>query len=862
MIRGSRSVNLSSIFSLLSMLGILTTSHAGEATSALAQARASLSRQENTVFRTPVKIHWLPDGLRLWYRVETGPNTRKYLLVDSKNGTRLPAFDHPKLAESLGKATGKPITSTQLDLDKLEFPDGQTVRFSFEGTPWTCRLDTYEVTRGEKTTPADDLEDAVYDRSRSGGEDTTLMFENRTTGPVELFWVDSDGDRKPYGKLNPGETRSQHTFAGHVWLVVDAAGTPLRRVEGAAESRRVLVNGPRKLPDPQQRPRRGNRQSPEGRDPANSPDGLWHAFVRDHNLWISSRNVPGSPPKEFALSTDGTPENRYEGPFLWSPDSGSLVVLQTEPAQEHKVTIVESSPADQTQPKLRTLDYLKPGDKIAHPRLRLFNLAEKKNLPIDESLFPNPWSIDEFYWSPDAKSFQFLYNQRGHQVLRLLVIDAASGAVQSLIDEASKTFIDYAGKMFLHRVESTGELIWMSERDGWNHLWLMDGTTGQVKNLITPGECVVRKVERIDVENRQVWFFAGGVIQGQDPYYLHLCRVNFDGSGFTVLTEAHGTHAVEFSPDRSLFVDTWSRVDQPPVYELRSSVDGHQITRLEAADDSRLKAVGYQLPERFTAKARDGVTDIYGVLFKPSHFDPSNRYPVVEQIYAGPQAAFVPKDWGPQRKQQEMAELGFIVVQIDGMGTSHRSKAFHDVCWKNLADAGLPDRVLWMKAAAQDRPWMDLDRVGVYGGSAGGQNALRALLDHGDFYKVGVADCGCHDNRMDKIWWNELWMGYPIGPEYEASSNVTAAAKLVGKLLLIVGEVDNNVDPASTMQVVHALVKADKDFEMLVLPSTGHGAAETPYGQRRRAEFLMRHLLQPADTRPGESNIPQTGKDR
>lgn len=445
--------------------------------------------------------------------------------------------------------------------------------------------------------------------------------------------------------------------------------------------------------------------------------------------------------------------------------------------------------------------------------------------------------------------------------MRLLSVDALTGTVRPIIDEQSKTFIDYAGKMFLHRVTSTGELIWMSERDGWNHLWLIDENSGEVKNLITPGETIVRRVERVDDEKRQVWFLAGGVQPRQDPYYLHLCRANFDGSGLTVLTEGDGTHSVEFSPDRSLFIDTWSRVDQPPVCELRSSEDGHRITLLEETDASRLTAAGYMAPERFTAKARDGVTDIYGVIFKPSHFDSSKKYPVVEQIYAGPQAAFVPKDWSPLRRQQEMAELGFIVVQIDGLGTSHRSKAFHDVCWKNLADAGLPDRVLWMKAAAKDRPWMDLDRVGVYGGSAGGQNALRALLDHGDFYKVGVADCGCHDNRMDKIWWNELWMGYPIGPEYEASSNVAAANKLTGKLLLIVGEVDNNVDPASTMQVVNALVKADKDFEMLILPSTGHGAAETPYGRRKRAEFLMRHLLQRSDTRLTENLTPRSRKD-
>jgi len=386
-------------------------------------------------------------------------------------------------------------------------------------------------------------------------------------------------------------------------------------------------------------------------------------------------------------------------------------------------------------------------------------------------------------------------------------------------------------------------VLWMSERDGWNHLYLYDAKTGRVKNQVTKGEWVVRGVERVDAEKRQVWFRASGIRLGQDPYYVHYARVNFDGSGLVVLTEGDGTHKLDYSPDGRFFLDTWSRVDQAPVTELRRTADGKLVCALEQADASELLKAGWTTPERFTAKGRDGTTDIYGVIWRPTNFDPARKHPVIENIYAGPQDAFTPKAFRATGGQQAMAELGFIVVQLDGMGTSQRSKAFHDVCWKNLKDAGFPDRVLWIKAAAAKHPEMDLSRVGIYGGSAGGQNALRGMLDYPDFYKVCVADCGCHDNRMDKIWWNELWMGWPVDESYARSSNVTDAHKLRGKLLLVVGELDHNVDPASTMQMANALQKADKDFELLIVTGTGHGSAETPYGSRRRADFFVRHLL-------------------
>jgi dipeptidyl aminopeptidase/acylaminoacyl peptidase len=309
------------------------------------------------------------------------------------------------------------------------------------------------------------------------------------------------------------------------------------------------------------------------------------------------------------------------------------------------------------------------------------------------------------------------------------------------------------------------------------------------------------------------------------------------------LTEGDGTHDVRFSPDGSHYVDSYSRADLAPVHELRRTADGKLVTEIVAADWGPLADAGWRPPIRFAAKGRDGETDIWGLLHLPIDHDGVERLPVVESIYAGPHGQHVPKAFRAWGGQRAIAELGFAVVQIDGMGTNWRSRAFHDVCWQNLGDAGFPDRIAWIKALAQEHPSLDLERVGVYGGSAGGQNALRGLLVHGDFYKVGVADCGCHDNRMDKIWWNEAWMGWPIGPHYAEQSNVTQAHRLSGKLLLIVGELDRNVDPASTMQVVDALIRADKDFDLLVMPGVGHGAAGTPYGRRRQRDFLVRNLL-------------------
>ncbi|MHB8973855.1 MAG: S9 family peptidase [Pirellulaceae bacterium] len=591
-------------------------------------------------------------------------------------------------------------------------------------------------------------------------------------------------------------------------------------------------------PERRNRRERGNRFESPHPDP-NSPDGKWTIMVKECQLWLRDRETNA----ESVLAADGSPDHFYEDQVYWSPDSTRLVALKTKRGGDRKVFLIESSPSDQLQPKLDSYDYLKPGDDIPLTTPCLFRLADHQQIAISQSLFPNPWSVSEVRWERDSQRFTFLYNQRGHQILRLIAVDGETGEARAIIDEQSPTFIDYAGKQFSYTAQDTAEIIWMSERDGWNHLYLVDAKTGNVKNPITQGNWVVRGVDHVDEAQRQIWFRAGGIYPEHDPYYIHYCRVNFDGSGLTLLTAGNGTHSVRFSPDRRFLIDTYSRVDMAPLVELRRAETGALICELERGDMSALLATGWQLPERFVAKGRDLTTDIFGVIWRPTTFDPNKRYPVIEDIYAGPQDSFVPKAFSPYFATQALAELGFILVQIDGMGTSNRSKAFHNVCWKNLGDAGLPDRVAWIKAAAAQYPYLDLAHVGIYGGSAGGQSALGAMLAHGDFYKVGVADCGCHDNRMDKIWWNELWMGWPIGPHYEEQSNVTNAHKLVGRLLLIVGELDRNVDPASTMQVVNSLIKADKDFDMLVVPGGGHGIAESPYGARRRSDFFVRHLL-------------------
>jgi dipeptidyl-peptidase 4 len=785
-------------------------------------------RASGLVTRNEIRPFWGSDGSSLVYRVNIGKDETQFVKVDLKTGAKSVAFDHVRLARALSKEGKSEVKSEKLPLDQVDLSADGIFRISALGRSWKFSVEDYRLLPDDRPPVEAELlaPEEARRRSGAGGGASRLTIENRTRDGIEIFWLNGDRKEVSYGKIAAGARATQSTYSGHLWLIKSSAGEELAAVETPTGSAVASITGKVKAPP---KPKRDL-----------SPDGKWRAFLREGNAFVEPAGVGTS----RALSSGNSEGYRFAGPMVWSPDSKRLVVFRVKPVETRKIHIVESSPSDQVQPKLRTLDYAKPGDPIEQPMPHFFDVDTGGEIPVDSALFENPWRISDVSWNKDSSEFLLVYNQRGHQVMRIVGVNAVSGVGRSILEEKSETFIDYSQKYFFRHFPKTGEILWASERDGFNHLYLIDAQSGAIKDPVTKGNWNVREVLEVDEEKRQLLLKIMGV-EGQEPYHMHFARVNFDGSGFLRLTEGDGNHAIDFSPDGKYFIDTWSRVDLPPVTGLRNAMDGTLVAELEKADDSALTATGWSRPERLVAKGRDGQTDIYGVIIRPTHFDPSKKYPVLENIYAGPHDFFVPKKYSAWSQMNAMAELGFIVVKIDGMGTNWRSRAFHDVCWKNLSDGGFPDRIPWIKAAAESREWMDLSRVGIYGGSAGGQNALAGLLFHGDFYHAGVADCGCHDNRMDKVWWNEAWMGWPVDESYERNSNVTNAAKLTGKLLLIVGELDSNVDPASTAQVVNALQKAEKDFEFVPLMNANHGAAETPYGSYRRAEFLLRTLVEP-----------------
>jgi len=585
-----------------------------------------------------------------------------------------------------------------------------------------------------------------------------------------------------------------------------------------------------------------------------SPDGKWELYIRDFNVWIKE----SSSNKEYQLSFDGAERAGY-GQVRWSPDSRTIFAMKQYEVETRQILLAESRPADRLQPNYRWIDYAKPGDALAQNIPVLFNVETKQQIPFDASSFNNQYSLYFSAWSPDSRYAIFHYNQRGHQVYQIVAINTETGEHRALVDEQSNTFI-YYNDIVTRYLDGGNTLLFTSERDNWRHLYTVDIATGNLKQ-ITKGDWNVREILHLDEEQGIILCYANGLRakeergnvapgtvsaagkkgkpQGEDPYNKHLIKVEIATGKVTDLTPENGHHTVYFNGNYSYFVDNYSRPDMAPVAVLKESGSGKVVLPLQTAKLDRLLETGYTLPEVFVAKGRDGKTDIWGTIYRPSNFDPTKKYPVIEYIYAGPHDSFVDKNFVIRNRFDRLKEMGFIVVYIDGMGTDNRSKEFQDVCWRNLKDAGFPDRILWMKAAASVYPEMDIDKVGVYGYSAGGQSAMGALLFYPEFYKVAVALCGCHDNRMDKIWWNEQWMGYPIGPWYGESSNVDNAHKLQGDLLLINGELDDNVDPASTLQVVSELVKHNKQFEQLYLPGHNHNLG-SEYITRRIYEFFYR----------------------
>lgn len=576
----------------------------------------------------------------------------------------------------------------------------------------------------------------------------------------------------------------------------------------------------------------------KGWGPVTSPDGKYEAYIKNDNIFVRDK----ASGRERQLSQDGTLSNYYSSYIQWSPDSRKVLSCRIRPVQKRYVYYVESSPRDQLQPKLHQQEYAKPGDELPFKVPCIFHVETGQRCIPETSLFAHQYSLSYLRWDADSKSVTFEYNERGHKTYRVLELSAEDGKVRTLIEEKEEKYVNYP-LIYRNYLQDGKHILWTSERDNYNHLYLYDRTTGRPVRQITKGHWYVRGVQHVDEQNQWIYFSANGMNPKEDPYLIHYYRIGFDGKGLVELTPDEGMHQAWFSSDYRYLVDVYSKVDTPPVAVLRDARTGRQVMPLEQADISRLEANGWRAPEVFSAKGRDGKTDIWGVIYRPTNFDPSRKYPVVEYIYSGPGGQHVPKSFSSYNWwMTSLAELGFIVVQVDGMSTSFRSKDFEEVCYKNLKDAGLLDHMAWLQEAARRYPYMDLDRVGIFGSSAGGQEAMSAVLFHPEFYKAAYSACGCHDNRMDKIWWNELWMGYPVDSSYIESSNVEQAHRLERPLMLVVGEMDDNVDPASTMQVVNALIKANKDFELVVVPGAGHTMGDN-FGEHKRYDFFVRHLM-------------------
>jgi dipeptidyl-peptidase 4 len=615
-----------------------------------------------------------------------------------------------------------------------------------------------------------------------------------------------------------------------------------------------------------------------GRYAEMSPDHKRTAFLRDWNLWVrdvvTGRETPLTKDgvKDFGYATDNAGWARSDRPILrWSPDSKKIATFQQDQRGVGEMYLVDTTVG---HPTLQAWKYPLPGDptvtmiqrvvidvdsgKIV--RLQLPPDQHRSTL-CDDVACRGEWG--DVQWSPDGSTVAFVSTARDHRREQMRVADAATGVIRDVLEEKAETFYESGnGAVNWRYLPASNEVIWFSERDNWGHLYLHDLKTGREKNAITSGNGNVTQLLHVDEKNRQLYFVAVGREQGRDPYFRHLYRVGLDGKNLQLLTPEDGDHDVTFSPSGRFFVDTYSKPDVPPISQLRDA-NGKLVLALEMADITKLVAAGWKPPVPITVKARDGVTDLYGLMYKPTSLDPAKKYPIVNHIYPGPQTGSVGgRTFNPSRGDaQALAEIGFVVVEIDGMGTPWRSKKFHEVYYGNMGDNTLPDQVAGMKELAARYPWIDIERAGIYGHSGGGYATADAMFRYPDFFKVGISEAGNHDNRVYEDDWAEKWQGLlekkPDGTtNYDNQANQLIARNLKGKLLLAHGTMDNNVPPNNTLLVVNELIKANKDFDLLMLPNRGHGFGNEGYMVRRRWDYFVKNLLGAEPPREYQMHAP------
>ncbi len=594
-----------------------------------------------------------------------------------------------------------------------------------------------------------------------------------------------------------------------------------------------------------------------------SPDGKREAYIKDFNLWVKDLESG----KETQLTTDGVKDFGYatdnagwkhspRAILVWSPDSKKIATFQQDERNVSDSYIVSTNVG---APKLSTWKSALPGDPNV-PMLHrvIIDVDAAKVTPIQVAPDPHRSTTcddiscgggwEDVKWADDGKTLAFVSSTRDHKKATLRVADAATGAVRDVLEETSTTQFEASplgSDPNWRFLPHSNEIIWYSEKDGWGHLYLYDLTTGKLKNQITTGDFAVWNIEDVDPKGRSIVFTAGGREKDNDPYFGHVYRVGFDGKNLTSLTPENANHDASWSPDGRYFVDNFSTPDMPITSVLRDS-SGKMLLNLEKGDVSRLAATGWKAPTRFTVKARDGKTDLYGLLYMPTNLDPNKKYPIIDYIYPGPQGGSIgSRSFQASRgDNQALAELGFVVMQLDGMCNPLRSKAFHDSCYGNMADNTLEDQISGIKQLASKYQYIDTNRVGIWGHSGGGFATAAAMFRYPDFFKVGISESGNHDNRNYEDDWGERYIGLVQGDNYEKQANETYAKNLKGKLLLAHGTMDDNVPPNNTLLVVDALIKANKDFDLIMIPNAHHGyGAASFYMMRRRWDYFVKNLL-------------------
>ena len=596
-----------------------------------------------------------------------------------------------------------------------------------------------------------------------------------------------------------------------------------------------------------------------------SPDGKRTAYIKDYNLWVKDIATG----KETQLTTDGVKDFGYatdnagwvhsdRAILVWSPDSKKIATFQQDQRGTGDMYLVSTNVG---HPRLEAWKYPLPGDPVVttiqrviidvdDPKVIRLKMApdQHRSTQCDDVSCDGGWS--DVYWSPDAKTLAFVSTSRDHKKENLRIADAANGNIRDVYEETTATqFESGQGEVNWRYLPASNEFLWFTERDGWGHLYLYDLATGKLKNQITKGDFAVWRVLKVDEKNRVIYFLAGGREEGVDPYFGQFYSVGFDGKKLSRLTPENANHDISLAPNGNYFVDTYSTPDTPPVSVLRD-MTGKSIANLEKTDISRLTATGWKPPTRITVKARDGVTDLYGLMYRPTNLDPNKKYPIIDYIYPGPQGGSVgSRSFSPSRgDNQALAELGFIVMQVDGTCNPLRSKKFHDSCYGNMADNTLPDQVAAIKQLAAKYPYIDLDRVGIWGHSGGGFATAAAMFRYPDFFKVGISESGNHDNREYEDDWGERYIGLETKDasgksNYEDQANQNYAKNLKGHLLLAHGTMDDNVPPYNTLLVVDALIKANKDFDLLLIPNAHHGyGPASSYMMRRRWDYFVRYL--------------------